>query len=118
MKLHNWEDVPLERLNPLLARQALHCDNMTVSLIHLDKGCVVPEHRHANEQMSILLTGRLRFRGPDFDVTLEPGRLMHLSPDEPHSVEALEDSIAMDLFAPAREDWRTGDDAYLRHPKP
>ena len=30
------------------------------------------------------------------------------------SVEALEDSVAVDLFAPVREDWRRGEDAYLR----
>ena len=28
----------------------------------------------------------------------------------------LEDSLAVDLFAPVREDWIRGDDAYLRGP--
>jgi hypothetical protein len=28
----------------------------------------------------------------------------------------LEDSVAIDVFAPVREDWRRGDDAYLREP--
>jgi len=32
----------------------------------------------------------------------------------PHSVEALEDCVALDLFSPRREDWLRGDDAYLR----
>jgi len=27
---------------------------------------------------------------------------------------ALEDSAAMDIFTPRREDWISGDDAYLR----
>jgi hypothetical protein len=29
-------------------------------------------------------------------------------------VIALEDTVALDLFAPRREDWIRGDDAYLR----
>jgi hypothetical protein len=29
-------------------------------------------------------------------------------------VEALEDTIVIDVFAPVREDWVRGDDAYLR----
>jgi hypothetical protein len=29
-------------------------------------------------------------------------------------VEALEDTVALDIFTPAREDWIRGDDAYLR----
>jgi quercetin dioxygenase-like cupin family protein len=32
----------------------------------------------------------------------------------PHRVEALEDSVVFDVFAPRREDWIRGDDAYLR----
>jgi hypothetical protein len=29
-------------------------------------------------------------------------------------VEVLEESVAVDVFAPVREDWIRGDDAYLR----
>jgi hypothetical protein len=29
-------------------------------------------------------------------------------------VEALEDTVVLDIFTPAREDWIRGDDAYLR----
>jgi len=32
-------------------------------------------------------------------------------------VEALEDSMATDLFSRRREDWLRDDDAYLRNPK-
>jgi hypothetical protein len=31
-----------------------------------------------------------------------------------HDAEALEDSVVLDVFCPVREDWRRGDDAYLR----
>ena len=37
-----------------------------------------------------------------------------IPPGIPHMVEALEDSVATDVFAPVREDWIRGDDAYLR----
>jgi hypothetical protein len=40
--------------------------------------------------------------------------MLQITPDVPHSVEALADSLAVDLFSPAREDWIRGDDAYLR----
>jgi hypothetical protein len=32
----------------------------------------------------------------------------------PHSAEALEDTIDVDIFSPPREDWLNGTDAYLR----
>ena len=33
---------------------------------------------------------------------------------EGHAVVALEDSVAIDIFNPPRQDWIDGDDAYLR----
>jgi hypothetical protein len=35
----------------------------------------------------------------------------------PHRVDALEDAVVLDVFAPRREDWLRGDDAYLRGPQ-
>jgi hypothetical protein len=32
----------------------------------------------------------------------------------PHAAEALEDTVDIDFFAPRREEWIRGDDAYLR----
>ena len=32
----------------------------------------------------------------------------------PHAVEALADSLVLDVFSPVRDDWVRGDDAYLR----
>jgi hypothetical protein len=32
----------------------------------------------------------------------------------PHSAEALEDTLDVDVFHPPRQDWLDGDDAYLR----
>jgi quercetin dioxygenase-like cupin family protein len=56
----------------------------------------------------------VRFTTREESTLLEPGDLLLTPPEAPHMVEALEDSLAMDLFAPPREDWRRGDDAYLR----
>jgi hypothetical protein len=29
-------------------------------------------------------------------------------------VEAMEDSVVVDIFSPSRDDWQRGDDSYLR----
>jgi quercetin dioxygenase-like cupin family protein len=116
MKLHDWSQVAKEELNPLCARQVIHSEKMTVARIHLKKGAVVPLHSHANEQISMLEQGRLRFTIADSVFVVEAGQAMEIPPHAAHLVEALEDSVALDLFAPAREDWKRGDDAYLRAP--
>ena len=116
MKLYHWEEIEKEQLNPLCLRQVIHGQKMTVARIQLSKGAVVPEHRHGNEQITLLERGRLRFRIEGREVVLGAGQMLALEPEVPHGVEALEDSLAIDLFSPPREDWQRGDDAYLRGP--
>jgi quercetin dioxygenase-like cupin family protein len=114
MQLYHWNQVEKEQLSPLLARQVIHGERITVARIHLSKGVVVPEHSHENEQISVVERGRLRFHVAGQEVLAESGAVLRTPPHVPHSVEALEDSLATDIFSPVREDWLRGDDAYLR----
>ena len=114
MPLYDWSQVEKEAMNPLVARQVIHGKKLTVARIFLNKGAVVPEHQHENEQFSTLEQGRVRFTVAGEEMELAAGQSMHLPPNVPHRVEALEDSVATDIFVPAREDWIRGDDAYLR----
>ena len=114
MTKQKWSQIPVERLNPLAERQALHTEKMTVARLILAKGAVVPTHHHENEQITTIESGRLRFIFPDQEMIVEAGEMLPIPPNLPHSVVALEDTVAVDLFAPPREDWIRGDDAYLR----
>jgi quercetin dioxygenase-like cupin family protein len=114
MKLYNWNKVSHEQLNPRLARRAIHGQNLTIARIDLQRYAVVPEHSHVNEQICMVERGALRFFGPGWEHTVRAGEALVIPPNEPHAVEALEDSAVIDIFAPAREDWVRGDDAYLR----
>lgn len=114
MKLYQWDEVEKEQMNPQIARQVIHGEKMTVARIHLAKGAVVPLHSHANEQVTLLERGKLRFTISGEERVVDAGQIVQIPPDAPHLVEALEDSVAVDLFSPVREDWIRGDDAYLR----
>ena len=114
MTQYNWANVEKGQLNPLFARQVIHAEKVTVARIYMEKGCIVPEHAHHNEQVSMVLEGKLLFHMEDGDLTLQPGDVLHIPPHAKHKVTALEKSFAIDIFSPTREDWRTGDDAYLR----
>ena len=82
--------------------------------LQMRAGCTVPVHSHENEQVSMVLSGRLRFLLDGGAEEVGPGQVMRLAPNERHGVEVLEDSVVIDLFSPPREDWIRGDDAYLR----
>lgn len=114
---YRWDDLPKEELKPDLHRRLIPAERMTIGQVYLDKGCVVPKHWHENEQLTYILAGTLRFWLGDDEgevVDVHAGEVLHIPPHIPHSAEALEDTLDVDIFSPARADWFDGSDAYLR----
>ena len=114
-----WSAIPPEKLNPLLSRQFVTGTQGMLSRIQLQKGCIVPWHSHPNEQIVFILSGNLRFtvgeEGTEKQVyDVHGGSVLVIPGNVPHMAEALEDTDNLDIFAPPREDWITGNDAYLR----
>lgn len=114
MEVLRWEDEPLEQLSAGIGRRMLNGEEMTLAQITLGAGAAVPEHAHPNEQIATVLSGRLRFVVGGEARELGAGESVLIAGGVPHRVDALEDSIVLDVFAPRREDWISGDDAYLR----
>jgi quercetin dioxygenase-like cupin family protein len=115
MHLHiDWSTIPTESLNPQIDRQFVNTERITVARFFLKKGVKVPEHHHPNEQIAFILSGSLRFNLEGRSVTLRPGDTLCIPPNVPHSAEALEDTIDLDVFTPPRADWTSGNDGYLR----
>ena len=113
-----WSDVVPEALNPQLTRQFITGEQAMLARIDLKKGATVPRHSHANEQISWITAGALRFTlgepGSEREVVVREGEVLVIPGDLPHAAEALEDTVDYDIFAPPRQDWINKDDAYLR----
>jgi quercetin dioxygenase-like cupin family protein len=114
MDVVRWADEPVEQLNDLIGRQMLNGDGMTLARITLAAGAVVPDHHHENEQIATVVAGRLRFVVGEEEREVSAGESVLIQRNVPHRVEALVDSVVLDVFTPRREDWLRGDDAYLR----
>ena len=113
-KHHRWADIAPEQMNTLTTRQYVVGTNTMLARLVLKKGAHVPLHRHMNEQMSHVVEGALNFMIEEKEVTVRAGEILCIPPHVPHEVVALEDSVALDIFNPPRQDWIDGDDAYLR----
>jgi quercetin dioxygenase-like cupin family protein len=116
-KWYRWEDMPREKLTELLDRRFITCERVMLAQVGLKKGCVVVRHAHENEQVSYVLQGALRFwlgEREEEERVVKAGEVMHVPPNLPHKVEALEDTLALDVFSPPRQDWLDGTDSYLR----
>ena len=109
-----WDNVPVEPLNPLLSRQMVVGTNIMVARVLLKKGSVVPTHHHYNEQVAYIESGALQFTLEGKEVTVRAGECLCIPPNVPHSAVALEDTVDIDYFNPPREDWLNKTDDYLR----
>jgi quercetin dioxygenase-like cupin family protein len=109
-----WDALPVDRPMPLLERRRVIGAQAMISHVTLRKGFAVPTHSHDNEQFACLLSGKMRFGlgaegSPDRrEVVLNGGEVLHLPGGVPHSAEALEDSVILDVFSPPSE--KTGID--------
>ena len=114
----NWDDIPVEQLNPLIGRQFIVGTNVMIARVLLKQGAVVPLHHHHNEQVSYILEGALKFilktEAGDKEITVRAGEVLCIPPNLPHEAHALEDTVDLDIFNPPRQDWIDRDDAYLR----
>ena len=110
----SWNDVETEPMTPLLLRQFVSGDKITLARVQLKKGAVVARHSHENEQVTCVLAGSLILRFPDCEVTLRPGEILCIPGHLPHEAEAPEDCTVLDIFSPPRTDWIAKQDAYMR----
>jgi quercetin dioxygenase-like cupin family protein len=115
VKYTSFAEIPVDHMNPLLDRQYVHGEQGMLARILLRKGCIVPTHSHENEQITYILEGALKFvLGDGQTITVRAGEVLVIPPNLPHSAEALEDTVDLDVFTPPRADWIDGTDNYLR----
>jgi quercetin dioxygenase-like cupin family protein len=107
-------DMPVEHLNPLVDRQFVAGEKSMLARLILRKGCKVPLHSHENEQITYILEGALKFSLQGKEIVVRAGEILVIPSNLPHSAEALEDTVDLDVFCPPRADWINGTDAYLR----
>jgi len=98
--------------------RAVHGERITLGVVELEPGSVVPEHRHENEQLGMVLSGSLIFRVGDESRELGPGGTWNIPANVPHEVTAgPAGAVVLDVFAPTRDDWSAFEPRAPREPR-
>jgi quercetin dioxygenase-like cupin family protein len=71
----------------------------------LKKGALLPMHSHPHEQTGYLVKGLIRLTIGDVTNEVEPGGSWCIPGDMPHAAEIIEDSVAIEVFSPVREEY-------------
>ncbi|RNC80714.1 MAG: cupin domain-containing protein [Phycisphaera sp.] len=106
---YDFTDLPTDSPMPLIDRQRIIADKMMISRVLLHKGFKVDRHSHDNEQIAVVLSGKVRFllgaAGSDdeYTETLTAGQTIVFPSNVPHGAEAIEDTLILDIFSPPSE---------------
>jgi quercetin dioxygenase-like cupin family protein len=115
MGFYDWDAMDPEEITELYRRKVAVGENVTVARVEVRRGAVTQPHSHASEEIVLVLRGSWRFHLAGRDVTLGPNQMLAIPPGVEHSSEAIEDTVALDVCAPGRDDWLSGEDRQLHH---
>ena len=83
----------------------VHGEKTLMGEFSLAKGAEIPLHAHPHEQTGIMISGKVRFKIGDEMFEVEAGDSWCIPGGAEHSVDALDDSVVIEVFSPVREDY-------------
>jgi quercetin dioxygenase-like cupin family protein len=97
---------PVDVWGETVRARSVNGERVTLALVELAPDSVVPEHRHENEQMGMVVRGSMTFTVDGETRTLGPGGTWRIPSNHPHDAVAGPDgALVIDVFAPTRTDW-------------
>ena len=101
---------PVEMLAGITRRTLTYGDRTLLVEFTILAGSVFPEHQHPYEQIGYLCTGKGRLWIGKEVHGLVPGASWCIPAGVPHRAEFSENTVAIDIFSPVREDYLDPED--------
>lgn len=100
----NFKECESKELIPGFMVQLIHTESQTFALFEIEKGAVLPEHFHINEQVSQVLEGEFELTIDGNTKVCKKGDIAIMNPNVVHSGKAISKCKILDVFTPVRED--------------
>ncbi len=97
----------VEMLSKIHRRTMATTDEAMLCQFFLERGGMVPEHSHKNDQVGYIIYGKMELTIGDETQILLAGDSYAIPGGVLHKARALIDTLAIDVFSPPREDYRT-----------
>jgi quercetin dioxygenase-like cupin family protein len=92
-------------LSGIKLKTLVYGERTLLTEFRLEQGSQLPSHAHPQEQTGYLIAGRIRLFVGDEVYEVEPGDSWCVPGNVEHRAEILEDSVAIEVFSPVREDY-------------
>ncbi len=101
------QSIPGKELAPGLIGHYAHGMNMTLGMVDIKAGSILPEHSHPHEQITYILEGQLNMKIGGVLYELTAGMYYVIPSNVMHGADAITDCKVIDVFNPVREDYRS-----------
>jgi quercetin dioxygenase-like cupin family protein len=102
----NWTNIPVEHPAEGIERQMVVGERIMIVRFRFVPFLVTPEHTHTHEQMSLVVSGRVRFFVEGIERIASPGDVLHFPPNCLHGATMMDEEVVLiDIFSPIREDF-------------
>lgn len=112
MAFHRQQELTARPIGEGRERVQVHTDHLMMVVLDFRGGPADrpdPPHSHPHEQISYVVSGRVRYFLGDEHADLEPGDLVTIPAGVPHSIQLLSRTVRLaDAFHPVREDFLAG----------
>jgi quercetin dioxygenase-like cupin family protein len=101
----DWTQAPLEDAGSGITRQTIHGERSTIVRYVYPPGAIFATHAHPEEQLTVVLSGRIVFTTPSGEVEVGPGGTLLVPPNLPHGARVIGDETveSINVLAPRRE---------------
>jgi quercetin dioxygenase-like cupin family protein len=103
---HYFNDIETKEIAPGFFSKLIHTETNTINFIEVKAGCSVPRHRHIHEQCSFVIEGEFELTVNDIPQLLNTGLFAIIPSNTWHGGIAITDCRLIDIFSPAREDYK------------
>lgn len=104
--MSNINDITPLTLAAGVSGQYIHGNGLTMGIVDIKAGGIVPLHQHPHEQITYILEGELHMEICGVPMLLKKGDYYVIPSNTQHSARAGMDCKVMDVFTPVREDYR------------
>lgn len=102
----DWSTIPIEHPAPGIERQIVVGEHLMICRFRFAPLLVTPEHTHPHEQMSMVVSGRVKFFVAGAERIALPGDVLHFPSNCLHGATMLDEEVVLiDIFTPIREDF-------------
>ena len=87
--------------------RSVYLENLMMTHMEFEPGSIIPEHRHSNEQITLILEGKIDMTVGKEIKTVVKGDVIVIPANIEHSAKILDEfTVAVDGWSPVRDDYK------------